>query len=115
MVVLVLPSAKLLGELTGIAEDRPAIELVLIGAVAPFHLAIALRTAPGNVAMRDAEIAQMPGEVGAELGAMVGLDPLNGRRESAAQFVDEVGRRADRVVRMTRRTRYRVASSIAVN
>jgi RHS repeat-associated protein len=62
MVVLVLRSAKLLGELTGIAEDRPAIELVLIGAVAPFDLAIAFRTAPGNVAMGDAEIAEMPGE-----------------------------------------------------
>jgi len=31
---------------------------------------------------------------------MVGLDPLNGRRESATLFVDEVGRRADRVVRI---------------
>lgn len=99
IVVLMLPSAKLLGELTGIAEDRSAIELVFIGAVAPFQ-AIAFRAAPGNVAMGDPEIAEMLGEVGAELGATVGLDPLNGRRESAAQFVDEVGRRADRVVRI---------------
>ncbi len=36
LTVLMLPSAKLLGELTGISEDRSAIELVFIGAVAPF-------------------------------------------------------------------------------
>ena len=61
--------------------------------------------------MSDAETAEMPGEVGAELGAMVGLDPLNGCRESA-QFVDELGRRADRVVRIDSEDRYRVASSM---
>lgn len=76
------------------------LELGFISAVAPFDLAVVFRTALGNAAMHDAEFAERPSEVSAEVGAMVGLDPLSGCWESAAQSADEVGRRADRVVRI---------------
>src|SRR5207247_1378454 len=90
----------LLGELSLASKDGAAIELILVGSVTALDLPVAFRATSRDVAVREAEIAEVPSEVGAELGAMVGLDPLNGRREAAAQFVDEVGRRADRVVRI---------------
>ena len=100
VVILVLPSAELLGELSRVPEDGAAIELVLIGSVTPFHLPVAFRAASRDLTVGETEIPQVPGEVGPELGAMVGLNPLNSHGKSAAQFLDEVGRRADRVVRV---------------
>ena len=100
VIVLMLPLAELLGELSRASKDGAAIELILVGSVTALDLPVAFRATSRDVAVREAEIAEVPSEVGAELGAMVGLDPLNGRREAAAQFVDEVGRRADRVVRI---------------
>src|SRR5206468_735529 len=100
VIVLVLPLAELLGELSRASKDGAAIELILVGSVTALDLPVTFGATAGDVAVREAEVAEVPSEVGAELGAMVGLDPLNGRRESAAQFVDEVGRRANRVVRI---------------
>src|SRR5215470_2139768 len=47
--------------------------------MAPFHLAVHLETTRRDAAVGDAEIAQMPSEVCAELIAVVGLHSLDGR------------------------------------
>jgi len=78
MIVLVLPAPQLGGELRDGAEGRTAIELLAIGAMAALDFSVALRAPRRNVAMGDAEIAQVPGEIGPELVPVIGLDALNG-------------------------------------
>jgi hypothetical protein len=50
------------------------------------------------VSVGNPEVSQMPGEVGAEFGAVVSLNALNRDRQAATQFVDKGRRGADRVV-----------------
>src|SRR5262245_45240689 len=50
--------------------------------------------------MRDAEVAEMPGEVGAEFAAVVGLHPLHRHRKPLPDLVDEGDRVRDRAVRV---------------
>jgi hypothetical protein len=95
MVVFVFPLAQLLGELGRAAEDHAAVELVGIRPVAPLHLPVAFRTTSRNLAVGDADIPQVPREVSAELGAMVGLNPLDRDGKSEANLLDELGRRLD--------------------
>ena len=71
MVVLVLPLTEFLGELNRAAKDRAAIELVLVGSVTTLDLPVAFGAAARDVAVREAEIPEVPSEVGAELGAIV--------------------------------------------
>ena len=78
VVVFVLPMPELLGELLGGSKDHPPVKLLLVGSMAAFHLAVAFGGAAGDMAMADPEVTQVPGEVGPELRAVVGLDPLNG-------------------------------------
>ncbi len=94
-VVLIFPLTQLLGELAGASDNHPAVELVRVRPVAAFHLPSAFRTAAWDVPVRDAEISQVPREVGTELGAMIGLNSLNGHRESAADRLDELSGRLD--------------------
>ena len=98
MVVFVLPLAELLGELGGGPEDHAPVELVFVRPMAALDLAIGLGAAPRNLLMGHPEIPQMPGEVGPKLGAMVGLDTLDGDGQAAAHFLDEVRGRFDGVV-----------------
>jgi hypothetical protein len=98
MIVLVLPVAQLRGELGDGPEGRPAVEFLLVGAVAPLDLAIGLRAPRWDVAMADPQVAEVPREVGAELVPVVGLNPLDGQRQPLADFVDERDSRRDRGV-----------------
>jgi hypothetical protein len=50
--------------------------------------------------VRDPEVSEMPGEIGAELVAVIGLDPLNRDRQSPANLVDEGNGVGDRVPRV---------------
>ena len=100
MVVFVLPAAEFGGQLTRCAECRPAIKLLPIRAVASFDFAVYLRAAWRDVLMRDAEVAEMPGEVGAEFAAVVGLYPLNRHRKPLPDLVDEGDGVRDRTVRV---------------
>ena len=100
MVVFVLPAAEFGGQLTRCAECRPAIKLLPIRAVASFDFAVYLRAAWRDVLMRDAEVAEMPGEVGAEFAAVVGLYPLNRPRKPLPDLVDERDGVRDRTVRV---------------
>src|SRR4030095_1670577 len=100
MIVLVLPPPQFDRELGHGAKGGPAVELVFIGPVAPLDLAVALGAPRGNVAMGDAEIAEVPGEVRPELVAVVGLDALNRHREPAPHLVDEGDGGGDRALRV---------------
>src|SRR5262245_43043252 len=97
MVVLVLPG-ELLGQLLGTIELRAPIELVGVGSMAALDLPVALGTTPRDPAVQNADILEMPGEVGAELGPVVGLNSLDRHRQTLAHLVDESDRGLDRVV-----------------
>jgi hypothetical protein len=98
MVVFVLPLAELLGELGRGPEDHAPVELVFVGPMAALDLSINLGAAPRNLPMDHPEIPQVPGEVGPKLRAMVRLDALDGHRQAAAHFLDELSGRFDGVV-----------------
>jgi hypothetical protein len=66
--------------------------------MAAFDLAVALGAAGWDVAMADAEIVEMPGEVRTELRPVVGLDGLDRDGKPLAELLNEVDSRADRVV-----------------
>jgi hypothetical protein len=68
VVVLVLPADELLGQLLGTLELRPPIELVGVGSMTALDLSVALGTTPRDPAVQNADILEVPGEVGAELG-----------------------------------------------
>jgi len=98
MVVLVFPVPQFPGESRGAPEDHPAAELVGVRPMAAFHLPVAVRAAPRDVAVRDAEIPQVPRKVSTELRSMVSLNPLDSHGQPAAHFLDEVGGRLDRIL-----------------
>ena len=98
MIVFMLPLAELLGELGRGPEGRAPVELVFVRPMAALDLSIGLGVAPRNLPVDDPEISQVPGKVGPKLGAMVRLDALDGHRQAAAHFLDEVRGRFDGVV-----------------
>jgi len=98
MVVFVLPVAELLSELGRGPEDHAPVELVFVCPMAALDLSIGLGVAPRNLPVDDPEIPQVPGEVSPKLGAMVRLDALDGHRQAAAHFLDELSSRFDGVV-----------------
>jgi hypothetical protein len=98
VVILRLPLAELGGQLARGPKDLGPIELVLIGPMTPFDLAVCFGAPCWDVSVGNPEVSQMPGEVGAELGAVVGLNALNRDRQSATKLVDKGRRGADRVV-----------------
>lgn len=67
-----------------------AIELLIVGPVAPLHLAVLFRRTDFRFAMRDAEVLEVPAERVGELGAVVRLDLLDGEREGRSHLLDEV-------------------------
>jgi len=71
MVVLVLPRAQLADELMAGLEGHPSIELLLVGAMTALDFPVGFRAARRDVLVGDAEITQMPGEVGAPFGPVV--------------------------------------------
>ena len=90
MVVLMFPLAQLLGELGRASEDHSAVEFVRIRPVAAVHLPVALRAAPRDLSVRDAEVSKRPREISTEFGPMVSLNPLDGDGKGAADLLDEV-------------------------
>jgi len=98
MVVFVLPVAELLSELGRGPEDHAPVELVFVRPMAALDLSIGLGVAPRNLPVDDPEIPQVPGEVSPKLGAMVRLDALDGHRQAAAHFLDELSSRFDGIV-----------------
>jgi hypothetical protein len=98
MIVFMLPLAELLGELGRGPEDHASVEFVFVRLMAALDLSIGLGVAPRNLPVDDPEISQEPGEVGPKLGAMVRLDALDGHRQAAAHFLDELSSRFDGVV-----------------
>jgi len=98
MVVLVFPTPQFGGELPGRAEDRSPVKLLSIRAVATLDFAVDLGAARRDASMRDAEIPEMPGEIGPELVAVVRLDPLDGHREPLAHLVEKGDRIRNRAV-----------------
>jgi hypothetical protein len=95
---LVLPAGELLGQLLGTLELRPPIELVGIGPMTALDLPVALRANLVGSAGAECRILEVPGEVGAELGPMIGLNPLDRHRQSPPHLVDESDGGLDRVV-----------------
>lgn len=90
--------AELVGELGRGPEDHAPVEFVRVRPMAALDLAIGLGIASRNVPVGHPEVPQVPGKVGPKLGAMVRLDALDRRRQTAAHFLDEVGSRFDGVV-----------------
>src|SRR5215472_11077644 len=90
LVVLVLPTFEFPSQVRRVSDARAAVELVFIGAVAALDLAVALWTARRYVTVRNAEVAEMPGKVRPELGAMVGLNAFDRDRQSTADLVHEL-------------------------
>src|SRR5207245_4469214 len=78
--------------------QRPPIELVGVGSMTALDLPVARRAASWDSAVQNADILEVPGEVGTELGPVVGLNPLDRHREAPPHLVDERDRRLDRVV-----------------
>jgi hypothetical protein len=98
VVVLVLPAGELFGKLLGTLELRPPIELVGVGSMAALDLPVALGATSWDPAVQNADILEVPGEVGAELGPVVGLNPLDRHRQAPAHLVYELDRGLDRVM-----------------
>src|SRR5262249_14335269 len=92
------PAGELLGQLLGTLELCPPIELVGVGSMTALDLADALRATSWDSAVQNADILEVPGEVGTELGPVVGLNPLDRRRQASPYLVDESDCRLDRVV-----------------
>ena len=98
MIVLVFPTPQFGNELPRRAEDRAAVELLPIGAVAALDFPIDLGATRRDAPMRDAEIPEVPGEIGPELVAVVRLGPLDGHREPLAHLVEKGDRLRNRAV-----------------
>ena len=67
-----------------------SIELLRICFVAALDLAMDFWASWRDVAMRDAEVGQMPGELWPKRRAVIGLNPLNGKGEMFPDFPQEV-------------------------
>src|SRR5215467_602895 len=77
MVVFVLPRPQLTDEFRAGPKGHPPVELALVGAMAALNLPIGFRTAGWDVLVGNAEIMEMPCEVGPPFGAVVGLNPAD--------------------------------------
>ena len=77
MVVLVLPRPQLADKLRAGPKGHPPVELVLVSPMAALNLPIGFRTAGWDALVGNAEIMEMPREVGPPFGAVVGLNPAD--------------------------------------
>ncbi len=66
-----------------------ALELLLIGPVALFPLAVALRMTPGNVPVGDSEIPRVPSRGPAEFTSVIGLDRANRHGADPSELVQK--------------------------
>src|SRR3990172_134317 len=98
LVVLLLPPLQFAGLVLPASELCPVRERLCVGLVAPFDLAVDFGAGRWDVARSNAQIGQMPGELGTERGAVVGLDALDGEGQAAADLIEESHRRTGVVV-----------------
>ena len=74
-IVVVLPLAQLLVEQMNVVGDavlvQELIELLIVNAVRPLHLAVEVRRARTDIRVADVERIEMPVEVGLKLGPVV--------------------------------------------
>ena len=93
VIVVVLPFTQLLVEQMDVVADavlvKELVELLVIDAMRPLHLAIEPRRARANVDVPNIEALEMPVELRLELGAVVGLDYVHAKRQPADDLVDE--------------------------
>ena len=87
LVVFGFPAFEFAGQIPSIVKPSSLVELLRIGLVAALHLAVDLRTSGRNVAVRDAEVGKVPGELWSEGGAVIGLNFLNGEGEMLSDFL----------------------------
>jgi hypothetical protein len=83
---------QFLGEQVGVLDElalEKAVELFGVNAVGSFDLAVEPWCAGFDADVVDAGIEQVPVERGAEFGAVVCLDPLDGERQFGHHVVDE--------------------------
>ena len=71
-------------------EMPSLVELLRIGFMAPLDLTVHLRAARRYMFVGDAEIGKMPGELGSERRAVIGLNLLNSEGKMLADFPEEV-------------------------
>lgn len=90
LVVFAFPPLKFSDKIPFVAEVCAPIELFRIGLVAALNFAINLRASGWDVAMRNSEVREVPGELRPKRGVIVGLDLLNGEGEVLTHFREEV-------------------------
>ena len=71
-------------------EMPSLVELLRIGFMAPLDLTVHLRATRRYMFVGNAEIGKMPGELGSERRAVIGLNFLNSEGEMLADFPEEV-------------------------
>ena len=96
--VFFFPSFQFACQLFSSSEMLPSIELLYVGLVAPLDLAVNPGAGGRDMAVSDAQISQMPGELGTEGGVVVGLDALDSEGQASADLVEEGHRRTCVVV-----------------
>ncbi len=98
VVAFVFPAPQFGDKLPGRPEDRGAVELLAIRAMAALDFPVDLGATRRDAPVRDANIPEVPGEIHPELVAVVRLDPLDGHREPLAHLVEKGDRVRDRAV-----------------
>lgn len=97
VVVVVFPFPKLLVEEVDVVGDSALIEklvkFLVVDAVRAFHLAVQPWRAWLDVDVLDVLVAQVPVECGLKLRAVVRLDHVDPKRQTAGNFVDELSSR----------------------
>lgn len=90
LVVFGFPPLQFSSKVSFMLEVPALIELPRICLVAPLYLAIHFGASRRYVAMRDAEVGKMPGELWSEGRVVIGLDFLDGEGERLSNFPQEV-------------------------
>jgi hypothetical protein len=93
VVVVILPFAQFLVEQMDVVADavvvQELVELLVVDAMRPLHLAIETRGARANVDVPNIEALEVPVELGLELGAVIGLHDMHAKRQPADDLVDD--------------------------
>ena len=90
LVVFGFPVLQFSSQIPFMFEMPSLVELLGVGLVASLDLPVQFRTARRYMLVGDAEIGEMPGELGSERRAVIGLNLLNGEGEMLANFSEKV-------------------------
>ena len=86
-ILFLLPFPKFSYQLFSTPELPPSIGLLRIGLVAPLNLAVDFRTCGRDMPVIDAQIRQVPGELGAEGRIVVCLDALDRKGQARTNLL----------------------------